>query len=179
MNEVREYKAERAIKPETTSEERTWAALAHLSAILTVFVAFGSAGIGGVFFVFVPLVIYLMYKDKSQFVAYHAAQAFALQVVASVGFFVAILAAAVIIALAWVVTGLLSIILIGLILIPVALLLTVALALALVAIPFVFGGFSIAAGIQTASGEDYEYPYLGRWVADWLARHEAEPAPMV
>ncbi len=162
-----------------TSEERTWAALAHASTLVTLLLALGTAGIGGLLFVFVPLAIYLIYKDKSEYIAFHAAQAFALQMLASVGFFVAIIAAVVVVVIAWVVTGLLSIILIGLVLIPVALLLTLALALALVVLPFVLGGFSLVATIQAGGGEEYRYPYLGQWIAAWLARSQAPARPAV
>ncbi len=167
------------VKPETTSEERTWAALAHISTVLTILVALGTAGIGGLLFVFLPLIVYLMYKDKSSYVAYHAAQAFALQVLAAIGFFGAILAVVFALVIVWVIIGLLSVILIGLILIPVGVLLTVVLVLALVAAPFVVMGFSIAATAQTASGINYRYPYVGQWVADWLARSMDEAPPMV
>ncbi len=179
MSQVNEMEMVAGAQPATTSEERTWAALAHASSLLTLLLALGTAGIGGLLMVFAPLVVYLIYKDRSRFVAFHAAQAFALQIIASVGFFMAIIVALVVIVLAWVITGLLSAILIGLILIPVALLLTLALVLALVAAPFVLGGFSLVAAIQTASGDDYYYPYVGRWVADWLARSRAEEAPAV
>ncbi len=165
--------------PATTSDERTWAALAHASTLLTLLVSMASAGIGGLLLVFLPLAIYLSYKDRSPYVAYHAAQAFALQVVGTAGFLVAILAAVVVLAAVWVVTALLSVILIGLILIPIALLLTLLLVFVLIAVPFVIGGFSIAATAQTANGVDYEYPYLGRWVRDWLARSGTPSAPAV
>ncbi len=179
MSNVQELQATAPVRPETTSEERTWAALAHASTLLTLVLAVGTAGIGGLLAVFVPLAIYLIYKDKSRFVAFHAAQAFALQIAGSVGFFVAIIASVIVIVLAWVITGLLSAILIGLILIPVALLLTLALVLALVAAPLVLGGFSLVAAIQTGSGDDYYYPYLGRWVADWLASTRTAAPPAV
>jgi hypothetical protein len=167
------------VKPETTSQERTWAALAHASTLLTLFLAIGSLGLGGVLLVFVPLGIYLAYKDRSEYVAFHAAQAFGLQLACSIGLFAAFLAVILIIVLAWAITGVLSIILIGLILIPVAAVLTVVLVMALVAAPFVLGVFSVVAAIQTANGTDYEYPYLGRWVRNWLARSRVEPAPSV
>lgn len=165
--------------PPTTSDERTWAALAHASTLLTLLASVASAGIGGLLLVFLPLVIYLSYKDKSPYVAYHAAQAFALQVVATVGFFAAILAVAIVLVVMWLITALLSVILIGLILIPITLLLTLLAVFILIAVPFVIGGFSIAATAQTANGVDYEYPYLGRWVRDWLARSSAPSAPAV
>lgn len=179
MSEARVIEKAPGIKPETTSEERTWAVLAHLSTLLTLLISLGSAGIGGLIFVFVPFVIYLVYKDKSRYVAYHAAQAFAIQIAGTVGFFLAILAGVLAIVLMWVITGLLSAILVGLILIPVAIVLTVAIVIALVVYPFVLGVFAMIAAVQTGNGEDYRAPYLGEWVADWLARYENGLKPAV
>ncbi len=167
------------IKPQTTSEERTWAALAHISTLITLLFALPSGGLGGVLFVFVPFVIYLAYKDKSRYVAYQAAQAFALQVIATAGYLLLILVGVIAIVLAWVITGLLTAILIGLILIPVALLITLIAVIAMVVVPFVLGGFSIVATVQTAHGDDYRYPYLGQWVADWLDKQPSESKPAV
>lgn len=167
------------IKPETTSDERTWALLAHLSTLVTAFLSFVTGGLGGLLLVFVPFVIYVVYKDKSRYVAEQAAQAFALQIAATVGFFVAILVGSILIALIWVITGLLCVILIGLILIPVAVLLTLVIVLIWLAIPIVPMIFSIIAAVETGNGRDYRYPYVGQWVVDWLARQQGDSAPAV
>ena len=53
-------------QPNVTDEERLWAMLAHLLALLGYVVWLGAY--------IAPLVIYLVYKDKSQFVAFHALQ---------------------------------------------------------------------------------------------------------
>jgi uncharacterized Tic20 family protein len=172
MSQIQESLAEKPRGSSYTAEERTWAAIAHASSILTLLVALGSAGIGGLIFAFIPLGIYLIYKDRSEYVAYHAAQAFALQMVGSVGYFLAILAAIIIWVVAVVIVALLSVILIGLVLVPILIIATLVLVLALVAFPFVLGGFSLVATIQTGSGEDYRYPYLGRWVENWLAQSQ-------
>jgi uncharacterized Tic20 family protein len=47
--------------PVSPSDERLWGMLAHLGQLLFAFVA--------------PLVIYLIYKDRSQFIRHHSAQA--------------------------------------------------------------------------------------------------------
>lgn len=179
MSEVHRQRDIEVLKPETTSEERTWATIAHLSAIVTVLIGLPTGGLGGLLLVFVPFGIYLVYKDKSRYVADQAAQAFALQIVATVGFFVAILVGAILMAVIWLITGLLCAILIGVILIPVALLLTLAIILIWLAIPIVPGVLSIVAAIETGNGRDYRYPYIGQWVADWLARQQDEPTPAV
>lgn len=170
MSQIYDKAPAREVRTVPTGQERTWAAVAHASSLLTLLLAFPTMGLGGLLTVWIPLAIYVMYKDKSEYVAFHAAQAFALQMLGSVGYFIAILAAILAWGLAVAVVAMLSIIIIGLILIPVLVLLTIALVLALLAAPFALGGFSLVAAVQTAGGEDYHYPYVGRWVADWLAR---------
>jgi hypothetical protein len=165
--------------PTTSSEERTAAALAHASTLFTLLVGLPTAGLGGVLFAFIPFLIYLSYKDKSRFVAFHAAQAFSLQVVGTVGFFLSIVVGVILIAVVWVVTGLLTAILIGLILIPVAILVTLVVVVVWLGAPFVFGAVGIVGTIESANGRDYHYPFLGRWVDDWLSRHESGSAPAV
>jgi uncharacterized Tic20 family protein len=179
MSEERAVEKTPGLKPETTSEERLWATLAHLSSLLTLLISLCTLGVGGLVLVFAPLVVYLVYKDKSRFVAYQAAQAFAIQVLGTVGVFVAFLVGLVIMIVVWAITGLLSAILIGLILIPVALLITIAIVLVWLVLPVALAGFSIVAAIQTANGADYRAPYVGAWVADWLERYEARPSPAV
>ena len=160
----------------TTSEERTWAALAHASTLLTLLVGLPTAGLSGMLLVFIPFLIYLTYRDKSKFVARQAAQAFTLQIVASTGYFVALIAGIVVVGVAWVITVILSFILIGLILIPVSMLIMVIVFFALVAFPFAFGTIAIIAAIETTNSRDYRYPYIGVWVEAWLDEHEAAPA---
>lgn len=179
MSEIREYGMNRAPSVQTTSEERTAAALAHASSILTLLVSLGTGGIGGVIFAFIPFLIYLAYKDRSRFVAFQAAQAFALQIVGTVGLFVSIIAGSLVIGLVWALSLLLVVILIGLILIPVAVLVTLAVVTIWIGAPFVGMAFSAVATVETASGRDYRYPYIGPWVEDWLKQHEAESAPAV
>lgn len=178
MSQIQESLAVESDRTRYTAEERTWATVAHASSILTLLVALGTAGIGGLVFAFLPLGIYLIYKDRSDYVAYHAAQAFALQMVGTVGYFLAILAAIIVWTVAVVITALLSVILVGLLLLPIVVVAAPVLVLALIAAPFVLGGFSLVAAIQTGGGEDYRYPYLGRWVEDWLARSRPEAEPV-
>ena len=179
MSEIREGKSVQLANPTTTSEERTLAALAHASTLLTLLVGVPTLGLGGVLFAFIPFLIYLSYKDKSRFIAYHAAQAFALQVIGTVGWFVLLVAGGLVVTVLWIVTGLLSAILIGLILIPVAILVTLAVCTVWIGAPFVVGAFSLVGTIETANGHEYHYPYVGQWVTDWLARQEAGSVPAV
>ncbi|MFN7018707.1 MAG: DUF4870 domain-containing protein [Fimbriimonadales bacterium] len=74
-----------------TDEERLWGMLAHLLTLLGYVIAIGQY--------VVPLVIYLAYKDRSRFVAFHALQALYFQLIllvgsillAVVGFFIVII----------------------------------------------------------------------------------------
>jgi uncharacterized Tic20 family protein len=54
--------------PLTESEEHTWAMLAHLSVLVNLFTGF----LGPV----VALTIYLIFANRSKYVAYHAMQSF-------------------------------------------------------------------------------------------------------
>ncbi|GAB4478560.1 MAG: hypothetical protein Kow00124_23100 [Anaerolineae bacterium] len=167
------------VAPQVSNEEKTWAALAHASTLITLALALPTAGLGGLLTIFLPLIVYLVYRERSQYVAYHAMQAFALQLVATVGVFVALIVGSVALALIWVVSLLLVFILVGIILVPIAALLTALFALVLVFLPFVLTGFSLAAVIQTAGGHPFDYPYLGEQVKRWLDRGAGEAAPLV
>ena len=93
------------------------------------------AWIGGVFVSFlVPLIIYLLKKDQSKFVAFHAMQ--------SMAFFGAIL-------VAYLIAGALSVILIGYLLFPVIFILTLV--------------YGILAALAANRGEWYEIPIVGKF----------------
>ncbi len=117
-------------------EERMWSALAHLSVFANLFTGF----LGPV----VALVVWLVYKDRSEKVAFQALQ--------SVWYQVAWL---VILGAGWVVTGVLTIVLINFLLIPVMVLLTV--------VPFVHGAY---AAYKVNKYGEYRYPLI----ADLISR---------
>jgi uncharacterized protein len=127
-----------AISP---ADERTWAMLAHLSILINLF----SAVLGPV----AALVIYLIYKDRSRYVAYHSLQALLFQLVAWVG-------GGVLTGIAWTVVGVLSAVLIGICLIPFAMVIT--------AIPIAALCYGVYAAIQTNQGRDFKYWLVGDWV---------------
>jgi uncharacterized Tic20 family protein len=109
-------------------DERTWSALAHLSVL---------AGLVGL----MPLgalIIWLVYKDRSPRVGFHALQALWYQV-----------AWLVILVVGWFVTFVLSFVLIGLLFIPVMLIASL--------VPFVHGCY---AAYRVNEGEDYRYPFI-------------------
>jgi uncharacterized protein len=123
-------------------DENTWSVLAHLSVFLNLITGF----LGPV----AALVIWLMYRDRSPRISFHALQSLWYQV-----------AWVVILAVGWTVAGLLTIILVGFLLFPVMIVLTF--------VPFVHMGY---AAYKVSQGEDYRYP----WVADLLERERSPGA---
>jgi len=119
------------------ADEKLWGMLAHLLTLLGYIVTLGQY--------IAPLVIYLVYKDRSQFVAFHAPQAL----------FFKLLALAVGIALV-----LFSIVTLGC-----GILLAVPLGIALAIAVLVY---TIIAAIQANNGVWYELPIVGRWARNTL-----------
>ena len=78
--------------PLSPSEERTWAMLAHLSVLLNL--------VTGFLGVFAALLIYLLFRDRSRYVAYQSMQAFLFQLIWWAG-------AGVIIGITWAIVGVL------------------------------------------------------------------------
>lgn len=129
----------------TPSEERTWAMLAHLSILLNLVT--GLLGLVG------ALAIYLIYQNRSRYVAYHALQSLIFQLIVWLG-------GGILTGISWVITGTLSAILIGLICIPVALIIS--------AIPLAGVVYGIIGGIQCSQGQDFRYWLVGDWVRGTL-----------
>jgi len=115
-------------------DERTWSMLAHLSVLLNLI-----TGIGGPI---AALVIWLVYKDRSRRVAFHALQSLWYQV-----------AWAVLLFIGWTVTFILSFVFIGLLLIPVMVLVSL--------VPFVHQCY---AAYKVNQGVDYRYPVIADMV---------------
>ena len=114
----------------SAQDERTWSMLAHLSVLLNII-----TGIGGPI---AALVIWLVYRDRSRRVSFHALQSLWYQV-----------AWAVILFVGWFVTGILSIIFIGLLLIPIMLIATL--------VPLVHQCY---AAYKVCQGVDYRFPII-------------------
>lgn len=132
-------------QPLSPSDERTYAMLAHLSVLANLITGF----LGPV----AALIIYLMYKDRSRYVAYHAMQSFVFQLIWWVGggIFAGIL---------WAISGALIAVLIGCVLMPLALLFTLLPLGALI--------YGIVGGIQCNQGQDFKYWLIGDWVRGTL-----------
>jgi uncharacterized Tic20 family protein len=145
----------------TAEDERMWAAIAHGSALLTLLVGGLTGGLAVLFMLFIPLGIYFAYRQRSEFVAYHALQAFALQVLCTVGWLVLLVGGSVLGALLIV---LLAITIIG---IPVALIAALALPLLVIAslaLPLGMPVFGALAAWKAYRGEWYRYPRIGNWI---------------
>jgi uncharacterized Tic20 family protein len=131
-----------------SSDERTWATLAHASALLIL-----AGGVGGLI---AALVIWLTQKEKSAWAAFHGLQALVFQAVILIFTFV-------VVGLVWVVGFAFSFLTVGF--------------GTFVAVPFMilvfFGGFAImGAGMiyslygawQVYQGRDFRYIWIGDWV---------------
>ncbi len=131
--------------PLTPSEERSWAMLAHFSILLNLVT--GLLGMAG------ALVIYLVYQDRSRYVAYHALQSLIFQLIVWLG-------GGILTAIVWTITGTLSAILVGLICIPFAMIIST--------IPLAGIIYGIIGGIQCNQGQDFRYWMVGDWVRGTL-----------
>jgi uncharacterized Tic20 family protein len=122
---------ENAPEPLSAQDERTWSVIAHLSvlAALVGLVPFGA------------LIVWLIYKDRSPRVRFHAAQAFWYQVAWIVIFIAYVL-----------VTIVLSIVTLG-----IAAIVLVPLAFLLAVVPLAHGCY---AAYKVNQGIDYRYPYI-------------------
>ena len=120
----------------SAQEERSWSILAHLSIFLNLFTGF----LGPV----VALVIWLVYRDRSSRVAFHALQSMWYQV-----------AWLVVLGIGWAFTGLLMMILIGFLFVPVMALLTI--------VPFAHAAY---AAYKVGWDDDYRYPFVADLIED-------------
>jgi uncharacterized protein len=136
-----------APQPLSSSEEHTWAMLAHLSILLNL--------ITGFLGIIAALVIYLAYKNRSRYVAYQSMQAFVFQLIWWFG-------AGILAGLVWAITAVSSLVLVGLICVPLACLIS--------AIPLASLAYGIVGAVQTNSGQDFKYWLIGDWVRGELTK---------
>ena len=114
----------------SAQDERRWSAIAHLSILLDLITAIGGP--------VAALVIWLVYKDRSRTVAFHALQSLWYQV-----------AWIVILGVGWFITYLLMFVLIGFVLVPVMAIVSI--------VPFVHQCY---AAYKISQGADYRYPIV-------------------
>ncbi len=129
--------------PLSQSEERTWAMLAHLSILLNLITGF----LGPI----TALIIYLVFKDRSRYVAYQSMQSFIFQLVFWIG-------AGALAAILWIVSLIFSVLIVGLCLMPVAFIISL--------VPFAALVYGVIAAIQCNEGVDFQYWLVGDWVRD-------------
>ncbi len=102
-------------QPLSASDEKLWSTLTH---------------IGGIFFGFlVPLITYLVFKDRGAYVRHHTAQALNFQLT---------------LLIAWVVSGILTLVLIGIVMLVVVAIISIV--------------FPILAAVAANKGDWYRYP---------------------
>lgn len=111
-------------------DERSWSSLAHLSILVNLVTGFGG--------LIAAPVVWLVYRERSPKVAFHALQSFWYQA-----------AWAVALTVGWAITGLLTIVLVGFLLMPFMALASLA--------PFVHG---VYAAYRVNQGVDYRYPFI-------------------
>ena len=132
-------------EPLSPSDEKMWAMVSHLSVLANLVSGFlGPA---------VPLIIYLIYKERSRYVAYHSLQALIFQLIWWVG-------GGMLAGISWALTGALSAVVIGILCIPLACTFSLLPLGALI--------YGIIGGVQTSQGQDFKYWLVGDWVRGTL-----------
>jgi uncharacterized protein len=128
-------------EPLSPADERTWAMLAHLSVLLNL----ATVVLGPV----AALIIYLVFRDRSRYVAYQSLQSMLMQLIVWVG-------GGLIVGVVWAIVGVLSAIIIGICLIPLAILISM--------LPLVALVYGVIGAIQANQGQDFRYWLIGDWV---------------
>lgn len=131
--------------PLSPNEERQWAMIAHLSVLVNLVSGFLGPAI--------PLIIYMIYKERSRYVAYHSLQGLLFQLIWWVG-------GGILAGVSWAIGGALSAVLIGLLCIPFACIFS--------ALPLGALIYGIVGGIQASQGQDFKYWLIGDWVRGTL-----------
>jgi uncharacterized Tic20 family protein len=152
-----------------SDDEKLWAAVAHGSVWLTLLGGFLSGGTIVPLSVFVPLLIYFLFRSKSDYVAFHALQAFVLTLIGTVGAFLLLLVGGLVWGIGLVVALLAMLVLIGFVLLPLWGLVGMALLAVVVLLPIAMLFLGTFAAIETYNGRDYRYPFIARWVDRQIA----------
>jgi uncharacterized Tic20 family protein len=129
------------VVPLSPQDERTWAMLAHLSTLVNL--------VTGFLGVIATLVIYLVYKDRSKYVAYQSLQSLLMQLIGWVG-------GGIVVGIVWTITGILSAVIVGICLIPAAIVFSL--------IPLAAVVYGVVGAMKCNNGEDFKYWLIGDWV---------------
>ena len=145
MTDTPVYPPSQPAAPLSPSDERTWAMLAHMSVLLNLV----TAVLGTV----AALVIYLVFKDRSKYVAYQAMQSFVMQLIFLIG-------GGILVAVSWFLSSILIAVIIGILCIPFACILSF--------LPLAGVVYGIVGGVHTSHGQDFKYWLVGDWVRNIL-----------
>jgi uncharacterized Tic20 family protein len=152
-----------------SDDERLWATIAHGSAWITLLGGIASIGAVLPLSVFVPLGIYFVFRRRSEYVAFHALQAFVIQLFGTVGALLLLFAGGIVWLIGLVVALLSMLVLIGFVLLPLWTLVGLALVIVVIAMPIVMVVYGTMAAVETYNAHDYRYPFIARWVDRQLA----------
>jgi uncharacterized Tic20 family protein len=148
--------------------ERKWAALAHASTLLTALVGLGSAGAGVLLTMLIPLFIYFAFRKRSEYVAFHALQAFTIQLVGTIGWLALLVVGTIVWVALIVIAALLILVLVGIVLLPLVILVYPVFILLSLVLPVGMVIYSVIAAVETWSGNNYRIPYIARWVENQM-----------
>lgn len=152
-----------------TDEERLWAAIAHGSVWLTLLTGFLTVGLSVPLSIFLPLVIYFLFRRRSDYVTFHALQAFVIQLLGTVGALTLLTVGGAAWMAGMVIALLAVFVLVGAILVPLWGVVGIVLGLAVLLMPLAMMLFGTIAAIETYHGRDYRYPFVAQWVDRQLA----------
>lgn len=152
-----------------SDDEKLWAAVAHGSVWITLLGGFISSGTVVPLSVFIPLIIYFLFRNKSDYVSFHALQAFVLTLIGTVGAFLLLTIGGIVWSIGMVIALLAMVLLVGFILVPFWALVGVGLLAVVVLLPLAMLFLGTFAAIETYNGRDYRYPFIARWVDRQIA----------
>ncbi len=150
----------------TTSadDDRAWAAIAHASALLTILFGILTGGALCLVGPIVPLVIWLVFRGRSPFVARHALQATIFQALVTVLTIAVGVLGLVLVVVAWLGTAALMAAVVGIVLIPIALVLTLLWIVVTLGLPVAALVYACYGAYEVVQGRDFRYWLVGKWV---------------
>lgn len=152
-----------------SDDDKLWASVAHGSVWITFLMAVPTSGISLPFVVFVPLLIYFVFRNRSDYVAFHALQAFVLQLVCTVGALAAFIVGGAVWTVGLALAALLMLVLIGFVILPLWVLIGVIASVVISLLPLAGLVLATIAAIRVYTGSDFRYPYIGDWVDRQMA----------
>jgi uncharacterized Tic20 family protein len=150
-------------------DDRLWAAVAHGSVWVTFLMAVPTSGFSIPFVVFIPLVLYGLFRKRSDYIAFHALQAFVLQLLCTIGALTAFVVGLIIWVIGLAIAALLMVVLVGFVIFPLWILVGMLLSVVVSLIPLAGLILSTIAVFKIHTGGDYRYPYISDWVDRQLA----------